>query len=354
MRVSEYLASAWPTMALGGASALLCGFVLAASAAPTGVTILVMTLVAGTGVLSCIIDYHRKRAFYVELSQCVDEVEHPLWASEMVDEPTFAEGRLAYDALCSVSKAANDDVAEYRRQTQEYREYIETWVHEAKSPLAAAHLMLENIMEAVPADETGEVLLVKTEAMGEELDRVEGYIKQALFFARSESLDCDYLIRAYDLRCLVGDAVRANARALMGAHVSPFRIGLEHTVFTDEKWMTFILGQLIQNSAKYARDEGAEIVFSSTLRDEGLARECIELEVRDNGCGVPRADLPRVFDRGFTGDNGRLGKRATGIGLYLVKRLCDKMGLAVRAESVEGEYFSVVISFPTNKMHYFE
>ena len=152
----------------------------------------------------------------------------------------------------------------------------------------------------------------------------------------------------------MGDAVRANARVLMGAHVAPYRIDLEQTVFTDEKWMNFILGQLIQNSAKYAAGEGAELVFSSRLCDEGLSSERIELEVRDNGCGVEQANLARVFDRGFTGENGRSGKRATGIGLYLVKRLCDKMGLAVRAQSAPGEYFAVTIAFPTNKMHYFE
>ena len=172
--------------------------------------------------------------------------------------------------------------------------------------------MLENLMEAVPADETGERLLDKTEALGEELDRVEGYIEQALFFARSESLDRDYLIRAYGLQKLVGDAVRANARVLMGAHVSPFRVGLDHTVFTDEKWMTFILGQLIQNSAKYAQGEGAEIVFTSRLIDEGRSSERIELEVRDNGCGVSESDLPRVFDRGFTGGQRPHGQEGDG------------------------------------------
>lgn len=354
MKGFEFVASEWPGIALTCAAAVLSSFILAVSAASTVVTVLVTGLFICASLGGIFIQYQRKRSFYATLESCVEEVEHPLWVSEMIDEPTFAEGRLAYEALCAVSKVANDDVAAYRRQSQDYREYIETWVHEAKSPLAAAHLMLENIMEAAPADETGEKLLVKTEAMGEELERVENFIEQALFFARSESLDRDYLIRAYDLQKLVGDAVRANARVLIGAHVAPYRRGLEHTVFTDEKWMTFILGQLIQNSVKYAQGDGAEIVFSSTLCDEGLARERIELEVRDNGCGVPEADLPRVFDRGFTGDNGRAGKRATGIGLYLVKRLCDKMGLTVRASSQPGEYFAVTIGFPTNKMHYFE
>lgn len=354
MGFAAFLASSWPVMALSVIAALLCMFMLAVSGAGMGLSLLIAAVVVVSALLSVAIDYRRKRPFYGDLAACIDDVEHPLWIFEMVDEPDFLEGRLAYEALNAVSKAANDDVSEYRRQSQDYREYVETWVHEAKSPLAAAHLMLENLMEGVPADEVGEALLEKTEALGEELDRFEGFIEQALFFARSESLDRDYLIRPYSLQKLVGDAVRANARVLMGAHVAPYRIDLEQTVFTDEKWMNFILGQLIQNSAKYAAGEGAELVFSSCLRDAGLSSERIELEVRDNGCGVDRADLSRVFDRGFTGENGRSGKRATGIGLYLVKRLCDKMGLAVSAQSSPGEYFAVTISFPTNKMHYFE
>ena len=354
MRLRDFLLSSWPHVLIGGIAAMLCAFVSTVGGAGANAAVLVGALVAGSALVALLIDYRRKRRFYGDLAACVDGVEHPLWVTEMVDEPDHIEGRLAYEALRTVSKAANDDVAEYRRQGQDYREYVETWVHEAKSPLAAAHLMLENLMESVPADEMGERLLGKGEALAEELDRVEGYIEQALFFARSESLDRDYLIRAYDLDKLVGDAIRANARMLMSAHVSPVRGELGHTVFTDEKWMTFILGQLIQNSVKYAQGEGAQICFSSRLMDEGCATERIELEVRDNGRGVAQAELTRVFDRGFTGENGRSGKRATGIGLYLVRRLCDKMGLGVRAESAQGEYFAVTIGFPTNKMHYFE
>lgn len=354
MSLLKYLASSRSRIACAILSTVLVTFLLSIGGVGTGVTLLVVAIVLASHVLVGVLEYCRRRSFCEDLASVGEGVEHPQWFFEMVEEPDYLEGRLVYDALKTIVKAANDDVAAYRRQSQEYREYIETWVHEAKSPLAAAHLMLENLAEGVPANEADEELLVKTEALGEEFDRVEGYIEQALYFARSESLDRDYLIRAYDLKQLVGDAVRANARILIAAHVAPYRVNLDKAVFTDEKWMVFILGQLIQNSVKYASGEGAEIVFSSTLVDEGLSSERIELVVRDNGRGVSEADVTRVFDRGFTGERGRTGKRATGIGLYLVKRLCDKMGLGVRADSREGEFFAVTISFPTNKMHYFE
>lgn len=129
-------------MALACIAAALCAFISAVGGAGFAVSALMALLIVGSALVALVVDYRRKRSFYADLAACIDDVEHPLWITEMMDRPEFLEGRLAYEALCRVSKAANDDVAEYRRQTQDYREYVETWVHEAKSPLAASHLML--------------------------------------------------------------------------------------------------------------------------------------------------------------------------------------------------------------------
>lgn len=357
MTFGRYVRSCWPQVSIMAFAILMCNIMLNTTAASGELVLLVTITLLLCGALALVVDYRRRRPFLSRLIECAEDVEHPLWITEMVAEPDYLEGQIAFDALRVVAKAANDDVALARRQTLDYREYVETWVHEAKSPLAAAHLMLDNLAEAAAvsgAEVSGEVLVAKTEALGEELGRVEGFIEQALYFARSESLDRDYLICSYGLRALVTEAVKANARLLIGAHVVPVLGDLDRVVFTDEKWMAFILGQLIQNSVKYAPLEGGQIEFSSRLVDEGLARERIELAVRDNGCGVSAADLPRVFDRGFTGANGRQAKRSTGIGLYLVQRLCAKMGLEVAASSEDGMGFCVTIAFATNKMHYFE
>lgn len=349
-----YLKSSTLGAVIVAMAALLCCFILVVYGAGWAVALLTSGVFLGAALLVNIAFYLQRQRFYSSLAAGAEDVEHPLWITEMVDRPDFVEGEIVYDALRAISKAANDDVAAYRRQATDYREYVETWVHEAKSPLAAAHLMLENLTDALPADDSADMALGKAEALEEELDRVEGYIEQALFFARSETLDRDYLIRSHSLHELVSTAIKANARAMIAGHVAPMRRNLDLTVFTDDKWMVFILGQLIQNSVKYARPRGAVIEFTGRLLNPGQADERVELEVRDNGCGVPEADLPRVFDRGFTGSNGRSGKRATGIGLYLVHRLCGKMGIGVAADSVEGEGFAVTLTFSANKMHYFE
>lgn len=331
---------------------LLLYLVLSVTTTSADLTILVCVLVAGAAVLALVLDFLRVRRFWEGLSDLAESLDNPRLLPSLIKEPGFSEGDVAYAALDSVARSANEEVAEYRRHVDDYRAYVETWVHEAKSPLAAARLTLENLEVEAAADST------RLRALGDELSRVEGYVEQALFYARSETVECDYLVRGHVLQDVVNSAVRANASLLIGAHVMPqFGEGLGLEVFTDDKWLGFMLGQVLQNSARYARldaEGGSRVTFRARLVDEGLAEERVELTVADNGCGVSAADLPRVFERGFTGENGRNHKRSTGLGLWLVARLAAKMGISVRADSREGEGFSVALSFPANKMHYFD
>ncbi len=355
MRPGAYLRSAAPRIALVVAGDALATFLVLVAGCPVSVAVLALACALVAEAFAEAASYLARRPFLASLEKVSDPGARSQWATELVERPDYLEGEIAYDALSAVAKTANDEASASRRRVSEYREYIETWVHEAKSPLAAAHLMLENLedeLEGDPACAPG--AFDKLDAVREELERVEGYIEQALFYARSEALERDYVIRRHGLEALVMSQIRANARALIGSRMAPVCRDLDREVFCDEKWIGFILGQIIQNSVKYARADGARIEFSSRVVDPGLATEAVELSVRDNGCGVSGADLPRVFDKGFTGDNGRTTKRATGIGLYLVRRLCDKMGVGVHADSREGEGFEVVLSFPTNKFQYFE
>lgn len=347
MSFAKFFKDALLPVAVWTCGVLLSCFVLTVAGAPVSIVVVAIGVSFIFGMLGIVIEYARRCRFLHQLDRAAEELESPAWVQEMVQCPTYAEGELEYEALCRVGKAACDEVAEGRRQTEDYRDYIESWVHEAKLPLAAAHLILENLDGS--ADD-----LTRVDDLGRELARVERYIDQALYYARSEVVERDYLIRRWSLKALVTGAIKANARELIAAHVAPVCENLDFEVFTDEKWLEFILGQLIQNSIKYAREDGAQITFSAALLDEGLASERIELTVADNGCGVCAADLPRVFEKGFTGDNGRTTKRATGIGLYLVARLCSKMGIDVTAASEPGEEFAVTFAFSTNKFQYFE
>ncbi len=255
-----------------------------------------------------------------------------------LEEPDAPEGRVAYEALENVLVQNGARVSDLRLREREHREFVETWVHEVKTPLAAIGLMLENLDDP------------RLVPVSRELDRVDVLVEQALYFARSSSVENDYLVRACTLDSLVRGAVKSRAHALIGARVAVGMEGLDRTVFADAKWMGFVLGQLVDNAVRYRRVEGARIDFSGCALDEGRADERVVLSVRDNGCGISAADVGRVFEKGFTGDNGRIHAKSTGIGLYLVRNLCRKMGLSVNVSSVEGAWTCFDISFPTNRM----
>lgn len=283
-------------------------------------------------------NYLRERAFCRQLAELAASGADALDLVAELREPGYPAGDVAYDALKCVASLANARVGELAARDREYREFVETWVHEIKTPLSAADLMIENLDDR------------RLKPLAHELDRMNAYVEQALYYARSNSVENDYLVRGCKLSQLVGSAVKSRAQELIGAGMGVAMSDLDCQVFADPKWLQFVLGQLIDNAVRYRRAEGARIDFLARVLDQGKADERVVLDVRDNGCGIAAADVGRVFERGFTGTNGRTHAKSTGLGLYLVRNLCEKMGLAVSIASVQDQWTCVSISFPTNRM----
>ncbi|QOY60198.1 sensor histidine kinase [Thermophilibacter immobilis] len=307
---------------------------------PSLVTFVCVTL--GVAVLVALaMDYAHRRGFYRELTQTIDALDESYLATELLERPGPTEAQLFYDALSHASRDMRGRVADSRHRQRAYREYVETWVHEIKTPIAAARLVAHN--NPSPA----------CESIDEELDVIEGYVEQALYYARSTSLDRDFQIREVDLGEAVRDAVRHKARTLIAAGVTPELASLDFTVRADPKWLSFVVGQVLANAAKYRRPGAgaAHVRISATRRKTGLDAWETQLRLADDGIGIPAADVGRVFDKGFTGENGRRFARSTGIGLYLVRELCEKMDLEVWLESAEGRGTTVFIGFPESETH---
>ena len=218
---------------------------------------------------------------------------------------------------------------------KEYRNYIELWVHETKTPIASAQLALASLH----GPEIGKVR--------GDLDRIESRVEQALYYARSATLSEDFSIEELNLAALARKACRQRSRTLIGARVSlEFAIDETLEVLADAKWTDFIIGQVLENSAKY----GAKAIrFEGTTKDAGTKDGCIELLIADDGDGIPAADVPRVFDRGFTGSRGRTHHKATGMGLHLAAVACERMGLGLRISSEEGTGTTVALIFPLDR-----
>ncbi len=182
-----------------------------------------------------------------------------------------------------------------------------------------------------------------TKSIGEELEKIENYIEQALFYARSNTVEKDYYIKKTRLQEIVNDSIKKNKNLLIPEKTILNLHDLDYEVNTDSKWVSFIINQILQNSVKYKKqNHNLELEMSAKQ-----GKQNIILTLKDNGIGIKKGEITRVFEKGFTGTNGRkIGKKSTGIGLYLCKKLCDKLGLGLELNSVEGEGTEVRIVFP--------
>lgn len=304
-----------------------------------GVTIdaivLIDSTLAACVVLALVLEYRRRASFWKDVETAIEALDRTRYIGDLVDEPSFSEGRLALDAMLALTQLNKDELGELRTQNHDRAQYTELWVHEVKTPLAAAKLVLDRMHGP-------DVAKLKIE-----LERIEGLVEQALFAARSDTLVNDYLIREVRLADAVGEACKSNMCYLASCGVTlNMQVDPQVTVMADRTWLAFILNQLITNAAKY---DASTITFTTYEEGNEGPHACTVLELRDDGCGIPAADVPRVFDRGFTGEMGRAHGSATGMGLFLVARMCAQMGLDVLLASEESIGTRVQIKFPHDR-----
>ena len=326
MRLSVFLNSRLPNYLIRLAALALAILFLYIFHLPwRGIVIATVIVIAGA-VLSELLDFFQKKRFYDTLLERLDELDQAYLVSEMVEPPDFYDGQLLCDVLHTTSRSMVERIGEYRRESAAFRDYIELWVHEIKLPVASLQLMCHN---------DGNTRYVK------QLSRIDDMIQNVLYYARSENAEKDYVIREVSLKRAFTDVALRYRDEILERGIQIVTDGLDTSVMTDGKWLSYMLGQLMANSIKYTSPDGEMQICVSA---EELPDRTI-LHFWDNGIGIPPSDLPHIFDKSFTGENGRTGANSTGMGLYLVKKLCDKLGHTVSAESVPGEFTDIRISF---------
>lgn len=217
--------------------------------------------------------------------------------------------------LLSLQEERRVQAEEKEEKYRELVDYYTVWVHQIKTPIAAMRLILQ-----------GEDTESAQELAGE-LQRVEQYVEMVLCYLRLKSDSTDYMIKEYDLDDLLKQAVRKNASIFIRKKIRLEYEPLESRVVTDEKWLLFVIEQVLSNALKYTGPGG---VISITLEKPRT------LCIRDTGIGIAPEDLPRIFERGYTGYNGRRDKKASGIGMYLSKQICDNLGHQIFVTSTPG------------------
>lgn len=277
-------------------------------------------------------DFLRRRRYYARLAGIFDNLNEKTLLAEIAGPAPFLDAEILGEILRQSDKYFNDELAARERENRDYRDFLDTWVHEIKIPITSARLIVEN-------DKS-----ITTLRIDDELRRIEQLVELVLYYARSSDVEKDFVVTQVSLEELVSAALKNYAKAIIRAHGSVQMQGLEKIVRADSKSVVFVIGQILANAIKYRAGD---------LRLEFFAREeaeAVVLEIRDHGIGIAAEDLPRVFDKGFTGANGRRFPQATGIGLYLCKTLCARMNMRILIASEIARGTVVTLYFPKESL----
>ncbi|MGN1377158.1 MAG: sensor histidine kinase [Dorea sp.] len=287
------------------------------------------------------VTYLQRRKYFKEAAQIMEKLDQRYLLGELLPDSYRLEDQLYRDLIRYSNKSMIERVRQIEDEQKEYQEYMESWVHEVKAPITSIALMCDNRRKSVDDNMEGISDKETFRAISMENQKIENYVDRVLYLARAKQVYKDYMIRETSLYQVVCEVLEKNRLLLIQNRVRA-EVDCEDRVYTDQKWIAFILNQMILNSVKY-QSEDPVFHFVSKRTEKSVL-----LLMEDNGVGIRTEEVGRIFEKGFTGSNGRSHERSTGMGLYLCRELCDKLGIGIRAESVEGEGTRMILEFPVS------
>ncbi len=268
-------------------------------------------------------------------------VEEQAQLPEATDDVEILYHRLLENQ--SIARSESESSAAVRQSRM--RDYYSMWVHQIKTPISAMKLLLEAEREELGqlmCDEEPQATLTELsdnlDSFEDELFRIEEYVGMALQYQRVSSTENDFVLEKVSVDGVIRDTIKKYAKIMIRRHIGINYSGTKKQVYTDEKWLAFILEQILSNAIKYT-PQGFVTIETAEEKDRFF------ITVKDTGIGIKAEDLPRVFEKGYTGYNGHADKKATGIGLYLCRQMADKLGHTIRMESELGKGTKVWIGF---------
>lgn len=272
-----------------------------------------------------ILDYRKMKDRYSSIMELIEDEKDI--DSYCIDD-NFLEGKIINYIIDYKDKKLENEIKECENQLKDMEEYISRWVHEIKLPLSAMKIILDRDSDDMIS------------SIENELEKMNFLVNSVMYGSRATASAEDIFIKEENLKDIVRTAVKSNSFFLIKNNISPKLGDLDFKVYSDKKWITYVLGQLINNSIKYSKENG---VIEFSAEDKG---EFIELKIRDNGIGINEEDLERIFNKGFTGSNGRNSVyKSTGMGLYFSKKIIDKLNHSIKVESVKDKYTLFRIRF---------
>ncbi|MGL5296101.1 MAG: sensor histidine kinase [Culicoidibacterales bacterium] len=273
-------------------------------------------------------EYWRIQAFYKETTRLVQTLDQAYLLPVVMKKPQFLTGKIVFEWLNITNRDMHEHVKQATIENMEYQTYVATWVHEIKTPLAALNLLLQHVE------------VQKRFEMKKQLQHVEAYVEQALYYVKSAQANEDYHVKQFIVQTVIRRAIQTHALALRAKNIQIVLADEKTPVASDPKWVQFIFQQIIQNACQYSY-ENTTITIEVTNENEA-----VQVIFRDQGIGIIAHELPHVFKKGYTGSNGREFSPSTGIGLYISQRLAQKLHLQLVIESEQQIGTTVSVVFP--------
>lgn len=297
-------------------------------------TIIILSLLSIYFIVDFFTFYLKRKKYYDNFLNNLNLLDKKYLILETLEKPEFLDGKVFYDALYKIDKSMMENINNYRNETEDFKEYVEMWIHEIKIPIAGLMLMYHNNKTV-------------NKNFLDQLNSLDNLTDQILYYVRSNYAEKDFLIKEASIDKIINEVLLKNKDSILENHIDVTVDVKNIKVLTDSKWLVFILNQIINNSIKYC-DNNRKSYIMFYIEDN---EKETTLHIKDNGIGVNASDLKHVFDKSFTGENGRKMRNSTGFGLYISKKLIEKLGHKISATSEENKYFEIAITFGKNDLY---
>ena len=335
MKLFPYLKDKSISIIIYISTSILILLLLAVFKTQSPLVIAITILLVILGLFLLIVDYLNKKKFYDNIIKKLSKLDKKYLILEILEEPSHYEEKLFNQILYEINKSYLEELKKYKSSIIDFKEYVELWIHEVKIPISSLSLMVHNNKQL-------------DKKYKNQIRKLDNYIDQVLYYVRSENASNDYIIKETLLSKIINAVALKNKDDLLENKINFIVKVKEEKVMTDEKWLEFILNQIINNSIKYKRNKVDSYIEISVEEAKNLTY----LSITDNGVGIPKSNLPKVFDKSFTGENGRLTSKSTGLGLYIVKNLCEKLGHKIKISSEVNNYTKVTIIISKNNFYF--
>lgn len=274
---------------------------------------------------------------YQNLERTMDLLDKKYLISEVAKKKGNYQQQFYMELVRRACKSMMDELNEQEQQNIEYKEYIDSWIHEVKTPITAIQLMCDNERNSL------------TDRIKLETKKVEMDIERMLYYSKSGETWKDYVIARHSLREIVEKSIMKVYQILIYNGVKINMQVEEEVVYTDEKWSSFIITQILLNCVQYQKEERLSIRIYAMKEKESTS-----LIIEDNGLGIKPNEISHIFEKGYVGTNGRRNERSSGMGMFICSKLCKKLNIGIQAVSEYGEYTKMILRFGEGTFYSFD